>query len=75
MENSLKDLQIAFLYYEWMNVFHPNKMIFNPTINEITDTYVVFGMAKHFAIIRASIEIIELQLKDHLEKRELVPFI
>jgi hypothetical protein len=45
-------------------------MIFNPTIIEITDTYVVFGMAKHNATLRASIEIIELQLKDHLEKKE-----
>ena len=70
MKNSLKELQLAFLFNEWMEIYHPNKIMFNPTIIEITDQHVVFGMAKHYAQLRVSIQLIEIQLKEHYEKKE-----
>ena len=65
MKNNLKELQIAFMFYEWMNKFHSEKMIFNPTIIEISDKHIVFGMWKHHATLRVSIEKVATQLMEN----------
>jgi hypothetical protein len=72
MKNSLKELQIAFLFYEWMEVFHSNKMIFNPTIIEITDKDLVFGMWKHHCRFHVTINHMEDQLGDYYKEQNLI---
>ena len=72
MKNYLKELQIAFMFYEWMGIFHPNKMIFNPTIIEITDKDLVFGMWKHHGSLRVSINHMEDQLEVYYKEQNLI---
>ncbi len=50
-------------FNEWINLMHPEKLKFNPTLIEITKENVIFGMSKHMGRMTIPIETIILDLK------------
>jgi hypothetical protein len=51
-------------FYRWMNLFHPEKIKFNPTVIEIKDEKVIFGMSKHMGRLSVSLKKINSDLYD-----------
>lgn len=57
--------EIVANFHKWMKLYHPNKIQFNPTVIEIKEGYIIFGMNKHMGILSISIEKINLDLKKY----------
>jgi hypothetical protein len=55
--------EIIFNFIKWMKLYHPNKIQFNPTVIEIKEGKIIFGMYKHVGRLSISIEKINLDLK------------
>ena len=55
--------EIVVNFHKWMKLYHPNKIQFNPTVIEIKEGCIIFGMYKHMGILSISIEKINLDLK------------
>ena len=55
--------EIVANFHKWMKLYHPNKIQFNPTIIEIKEGRILFGMYKHMGSLSVSIEKINLDLK------------
>ena len=55
--------EIVANFHKWIKLFHPNKIQFNPTVVEIKDGKIFFGMSKHMGGLSISIEKMNLDLK------------
>ena len=54
--------EIEEVFQEWMERYHPDKMKFNPTIIEVRDKEIIFGMRKHYGRFHIRIDKIILQI-------------
>jgi hypothetical protein len=50
-------------FHKWMKFYHPNKIQFNPTVIEIKEDRIIFGMNKHMGSLSISIEKMNLDLE------------
>jgi hypothetical protein len=48
--------EIVANFHKWMKLYHPDKIQFNPTVVEIKDGKIFFGMYKHIGRFSVSIE-------------------
>lgn len=55
--------EIVANFHKWMKLYHPNKIQFNPTVVEIKDGKIFFGMYKHMGSLSVSIDKINLELR------------
>ena len=55
--------EIVANFHKWMKLYHPNKIQFNPTVVEIKDGKIFFGMYKHMGSLSISIDKINLELR------------
>ena len=55
--------EIVANFHKWMKLYHP-KIQFNPTVVEIKEGYIIFGMYEHMGILSVSIEKILFDLKN-----------
>ncbi len=55
--------EIVANFNEWMKLYHPGKVQFNPTVIEIKEGKIIFGMYKHMGRFSISIEKVCLDLK------------
>ena len=54
--------EIVANFHKWMKLYHPDKIQFYPTVVEIKDGKIFFGMYKHMGSLSISIEKINLDL-------------
>jgi hypothetical protein len=59
--------EIVANFHEWLRLNHPDKIKFNPTIIEIKEGKIIFGMYKHMGRFSISIKKINLYLKNQLD--------
>lgn len=52
--------EIVANFHKWMKLYHPDKIQFNPTVIEIKDGKIIFGMYKHMGRLYVSINNINL---------------
>jgi hypothetical protein len=50
-------------FHKWMKLYYIDKIQFNPTIIEIKEGCIIFGMYKHMGRLSVSIEKINLDLE------------
>jgi hypothetical protein len=50
-------------FQKWIKLFHPDKIQFNPTVIEIKEGSIIFGMYKHMGRLFISTERILFDLK------------
>lgn len=55
--------EIVAKFHKWMKLYHSDKIKFNPTVIEIKEGYIIFGMYKHIGRLSISIEKLNLDLK------------
>ena len=48
--------KIVAKFHKWMKLYHPDKIQFNPTVIEIKEGKIIFGMYKHMGRLSISIE-------------------
>jgi hypothetical protein len=56
--------EIVANFHKWMKLYHPDKIQFNPTVVEIKNGKIFFGMYKHMGSLSISIEKILFDLKN-----------
>ena len=54
--------KIEEMFQKWMEIYHPEKMKFNPTIIEVRNKEIIFGMRKHYGDFHIRIDKIILQI-------------
>jgi hypothetical protein len=62
-KNNQMNPDIVANFHEWMKLYHPDKIQFNPTVIEIKEGKIIFGMYKHMGRLSFSIEKINLDLE------------
>jgi hypothetical protein len=55
--------EIVANFHKWIKLYHPDKLKFNPTVIEIKDGKIIFGMYKHMGRFSVSIENMNLNLR------------
>ena len=51
--------EIVANFHKWMKLYHPDKIQFNPTVVEIKDGKIFFGMNRHMGRLSVKIKSIE----------------
>lgn len=51
--------EIVANFHKWMKLYHPNKIQFNPTVIEIKEGCIIFGMNRHMGRLYVKIKSIE----------------
>jgi hypothetical protein len=54
--------EIVANFHKWMKLFHPDKIQFNPTVIEIKEGCIIFGMYKHMGRFSVNTEKLKLDL-------------
>jgi hypothetical protein len=52
-------------FHKWIKLYHPDKIQFNPTVIEIKDDRIIFGMYKHNG--KLSVSMSEIELKNNFK--------
>ena len=54
--------EIVANFHKWMKLYHPDKIKFNPTVIEIKEGKIIFGMYKHMGRFSVNTEKLKLDL-------------
>jgi len=68
MGEPLHHEEIASIFYRWIQLMHPDKVLFNPKFIASNDEKVQFGMSKHMGRLVVSITTIHHDLADNQQK-------